>query len=125
MTRDLEIKMTSTGFAIGKGAIAVNRRRKTGEGYTDEVSFFDFIILGKSAESLAPYLIKGKQLAITGQLKQERWQGADGAKHSRVEIVVEHTQLLGGAGKDGGGDARQGPAARGGDADEGAGDYGF
>lgn len=96
LTRDVELKYTSGGMAIAEGAIAVNRSVKTAEGYKNSPSFFDFSIFGKTAESLKPYLLKGKQIALTGFLKQESWNDRDtGAKRSRVRICATEIELLG------------------------------
>lgn len=95
LTKDIDIKYTGSGAAIGNMAIAVNRSRKQNDQWVDEVSFFDVKIFGKTAESLKPYLTKGKQIAVEGFLKQERWQ-KDGQNFSRVTVGAENVQLLGG-----------------------------
>ena len=67
LTRDLGSDERSFGY-IGNGtaranvSIAVNRSKKTGDGYADEVNYFDVTIWGKTAENLKPYLTKGKQI---------------------------------------------------------------
>ncbi len=95
LTRDAELKYTAGGFAIGSFSIAVNRRRKNGEQWVDEVSYFDVNLFGKSAENLNQYLIKGKQVGIQGELRQDRWE-QDGQNRSKVIIVATNVQLLGG-----------------------------
>ncbi|MGP1586808.1 MAG: single-stranded DNA-binding protein [Treponemataceae bacterium] len=100
LTRDAELKYTSGGMAVSNFSIAVNRRRKNGDQWVDEVSFFDVNFFGKSAESLKQYLLKGKQIAINGELRQDRWE-KDGQNHSRVFIVANTVELLGGGGNSG------------------------
>lgn len=98
ITRDLNEKSfayTSGGTARANISIACNRSRKQGDQWVDEVSYFDVTIWGKQAESLKPYLTKGKQIAVEGYLKQERWE-KDGQKNSRVSITAVNVQLLGG-----------------------------
>ncbi|MBR3814854.1 MAG: single-stranded DNA-binding protein [Spirochaetaceae bacterium] len=95
LTRDAELKYTAGGFAIASFSIAVNRRRKNGEQWVDEVSYFDVSLFGKSAENLNQYLIKGKQVGIQGELRQDRWE-QDGQTRSKVFIVASNVQLLGG-----------------------------
>ena len=95
LTKDIEIKYTNSGAAIGNLSIAVNRSRKQDDQWIDEASFFDVKIYGKMAESLRPYLTKGKQIAVEGFLKQERWQ-KDVQNFSRVIVGAENVQLLGG-----------------------------
>lgn len=87
---------TTGGTACAKVSIAVNRSVKQSDGqWTDEVSFFDVTIWGKTAENLKPYLVKGKQIAVDGYLKQDRWQ-KDGQNFSKVNVVANSVQLLGG-----------------------------
>ena len=105
LTRDAALTYTSGGMAICKFAIAVNARVKQGESWVDEASFFDVTVFGKTAEAINQYLVKGKQVAIEGRLKQDRWE-KDGQNHSRVVINADNVQLLGG------GEARPGNQAR-------------
>lgn len=96
LTRDEEIKYTPGGMAIGNVSIAVNRRVKKGQEWVDESNYFDVVIFGKQAESLQRFLTKGKQIAVDGFLKQDRWQDQNGANRSAVKIVANDIQLLGG-----------------------------
>ena len=95
LTRDAEL--VNVGQTVKADlSIAVNRSRKQADGsWTDEVSFFDFTLWGKTAEGLKPYLTKGKQIAVEGHLKQDRWE-KDGQKFSKVSIIADNVQLLGG-----------------------------
>lgn len=100
MTQDARLEYTHGGMAICNGSIAVNRTttvKSTGE-KKEEVSYFDFKILGNFAERMAQYLTKGQELGIEGYLKQERWEAQDGSKRSRVVLNVEGLKLLGGRG---------------------------
>jgi single-strand DNA-binding protein len=99
LTRDAELKYTAGGTAVCKFAVAVNRRRKANDRWEDEANFFDVALWGKQGEVLNQYLFKGKQVGIDGELRQERWE-KDGQTRSRVEIVANSVQLLGG--RDGG-----------------------
>ena len=101
LTRDEELSYTPGGMAVGKISIAVNRRVKKGQEWTDEVNYFDVSIFGKQAENLKQYLTKGKQVAVDGYLKQDRWQDqATGQNRSAIKIIANDIQLLGG--RDGG-----------------------
>ena len=95
LTRDAEL--VNVGQTVKADlSIAVNRSRKQADGsWTDETSFFDFTLWGKTAEGLKPFLTKGKQVAVEGHLKQDRWE-KEGQKFSKVSIVAENVQLLGG-----------------------------
>lgn len=95
LTRDAELKYTNSGLAIAHFTLAVNRRVKKDEGWQDEPGFFDCDLMGKSAEAVQQYLVKGKQVAIQGELRQDRWE-QDGQRRSKVVIHVWNLQLLGG-----------------------------
>jgi single-strand DNA-binding protein len=95
LTRDAELKITSTGQAVCKFSIAVNRRKKNGDQWEDEANFFDILLWGRQGETLHPYLVKGKMVAVDGELRQDRWQ-QDGQNRSKVEIVANLLQLVGG-----------------------------
>jgi single-strand DNA-binding protein len=95
LTRDAELKYTNSGMPISKLGLAVNRKRKKDGQWTEEANFFDVLLWGKIAEALQPYLVKGKQIGIQGELSQNRWE-QDGQPRSRVEIVANNIQLLGG-----------------------------
>ena len=95
LTREAELKHTSSGQAVCKFSIAVNRRRKNGDQWEDEANFFDIVVWGRQGESLHPYLVKGKMVGVDGELRQDRWQ-QDGQNRSKIEIVANYLQLLGG-----------------------------
>ena len=102
LTRDAELKYTASGQAVCKFSIAVNRRRKNGDQWEDEANFFDIVLWGRQGESLNQYLVKGKMVGVEGELRQDRWE-QDGQKRSKVEIVANYLQLLGGGPGTGGG----------------------
>jgi single-strand DNA-binding protein len=92
LTRDAETKHTASGAAVTRFSIAVNRRVKRGDEWEDEASFFDLVLWGH--EGLIQYLVKGKQVAVDGELNQNRWE-QDGQKRSKVEVIVGSIELLG------------------------------
>jgi len=96
ITRDAELKYTASGTALCNFSIAVNRRAKKGDQWTDEASFFDLTLWEKQAENLNKYLVKGTQVAVQGELRQDRWE-KDGQKFSKVQVFVNNLQLLGSA----------------------------
>jgi single-strand DNA-binding protein len=104
LTRDSELTYTNSGFALCKFSLAVNRRKKSGDQWTEEANFFDVTLWGKRGEALNQYLSKGQQIAVEGQLRQERWE-QDGNKRSKVVIEAQNIQLIGG--KSDGGNSQQ------------------
>jgi len=108
LTRDAELKAIASGQSVCKFSIAVNRRKKNGDQWEDEANFFDIVVWGRQGESLHQYLVKGKMVAVDGELRQDRWQ-QDGQNRSKIEIVANYLQLLGGnPGSGGGGGGNQG-----------------
>jgi single-strand DNA-binding protein len=95
LTRDAELKYTNSGTPVSKFSLAVNRKKRSGDHWTDEVSYFDIVLWGKQGEALQQYLIKGKQIAVSGELRQNRWEH-DGHARSKVEIIASNIQLLSG-----------------------------
>ena len=97
ITKDVGSDERSFSY-IGNGTakavvnIAVNRGVKKGDKWEDEASFFDVVIWGKTAENLKPRLTKGTQIAVSGYLKQDRWE-KDGQKQSRVQIIAEMVEV--------------------------------
>jgi single-strand DNA-binding protein len=119
LTRDLngsdqrEYAFTPNGQARANISIAVNRSRKQGDQWIEEPHYFDVTIWGKSAENLLPYLKKGTRIGVEGYLKQDRWQDkSTGQTRSRVTIVANNVQLLGGNSGNGGGQSSGGYAPR-------------
>lgn len=94
LTRDAELKYTNSGSAVVNLGMAVNTSKKNGDQWEDEPNFFDVQLWGKRGESLNQYLLKGTRLAVTGELRQERWD-QDGIKRSKVLIHASDIQLLG------------------------------
>ena len=98
LTRDIserDFGYTTGGTARLNLSIAVNRSVKKNGAWTDSVSFFDVTVWGKTAENIKAYLHKGKQIAVDGYLDQQRWE-KDGVKYSKVVIIADNVQLLGG-----------------------------
>ncbi|MGL1892137.1 MAG: single-stranded DNA-binding protein [Spirochaetaceae bacterium] len=95
LTRDSELKYTNSGFAISKLSLAVNSTKKDGDQWVEEANFIDVTLLGRLGETLNQYLLKGKQIAVIGELKQDRWE-QDGQKRSKVYVLGNNIQLLGG-----------------------------
>ena len=96
LTRESELRYTNGGMAICRFSLAVNRRTKKGDNWEDEASFFDCSMFGKSAEGVNQFLEKGKQVNVVGELRQNRWE-QDGESRSRVEVIVNNLQLIGGS----------------------------
>ena len=122
LTRDSELKYTKSGQPIARFAIAINRSVKRGEVWEDEASFIDIDFWGKGGESVNRYLIKGQQVAVEGELRQDRWE-QDGQTRSKVVVVANNVRLMGSAPGQGGSSyprSPQPPASEGGQESRGA-----
>ncbi|MDR0525174.1 MAG: single-stranded DNA-binding protein [Spirochaetaceae bacterium] len=112
LTRDAELKYTANGQAVCRFSIAVNRNKKIGDQWEDEANFFDIVVWGRQGqnlENIMKYLIKGKQIGIDGELRQDRWV-QDGQNRSKIEIIANNFQFLGTSGNSAGGPPNPGPA---------------
>ena len=100
VTRDPELRYISSGTAVTDVGLAVNDRRKdgkTGE-WIEETTFVDVTLWGRTAEIAGEYVTKGSPLLIEGRLKLDTWE-KDGKKNSKLRVVCERMQLLGGRGE--------------------------
>lgn len=112
LTRDSELKYTKSGMPVSRFSIAVNRSRKDGEQWIDEASFFEIDFWGKGAEAVNRYLIKGQQVGVEGELRQDRWE-QDGQQRQKVLVNASNVRLLGPQqGKDGTGSTQGAQGAR-------------
>jgi len=91
LTRDTELKYTSNGTAVASGTIVSNRKYQDQD--QEQVTFIDFKVWGKTAESINPYMLKGKRVCLAGELRQENWE-KDGQKHSKLVLNAMSIQLL-------------------------------
>jgi single-strand DNA-binding protein len=91
MARDIEIRYTASGMAVGDTAVAVNRRYKGKDGeYQEEVVFIPVTMWGKDAENAAAYLTKGSTVLIEGRLSMDEWDDKDsGKKRSKLFVTAE------------------------------------
>lgn len=97
LTQDMEMKYSPGGVTFGRFAIANSQSKKQGEQWIEEGHIFDALIIGRRADALQRYLTKGQQVAVLGTLQQNRWQDKQtGQNRSRVEILVNDIQLVGG-----------------------------
>jgi single-strand DNA-binding protein len=104
LTRDPDLKYIPSGTAVCEFGLAVNRTYKSKDGnQSEEVSYFDVEAWGRQAEVVNQYLSKGRPILIEGRLKQNRWETQDGQKRSKIRVVLEQFQFLGGRGEGGGG----------------------
>ncbi|MDA4133443.1 MAG: single-stranded DNA-binding protein, partial [Thaumarchaeota archaeon] len=122
LTRDPEMRVTPKGTAICQFSLAVSRSWKDETGQTrEETAFVDIESWGKQGEVISKYCTKGRPLFVEGRLKLDQWEDkTSGQKRSKLKVVLENFQFIGGRG-DGTAPGGPGAAAGPGTADEGEG----
>ena len=112
LTRDPELRFTNDGIPVCSFGLAVNRVRSRSE----EVDFFDISAWRELGETVANYKKKGDPILLEGRLQYRTWETQDGSKRSKVDVVADNVQFLGGRSDSddgatsggGGGQARRG-----------------
>jgi single-strand DNA-binding protein len=95
LTRDPEVKNTSTGRAVVNFSVATSRRWKDAAGQTQEqTEFHNIVAFGKLAEICGQYLKKGSKVYVDGRLQTRSWEGEDGVKRYRTEIILDNMIML-------------------------------
>ena len=104
LTRDIELKHVAGNQAVAEIGLAVNRRYRTKEGEErEETTFVDCEAWGRTAEVMKQYLTKGRPVFIEGRLKLDQWTDKDNNTRSKMRVVVETFQFVGGPGGGAGG----------------------
>jgi single-strand DNA-binding protein len=93
ITKDIELKETSTGVKYCRFSIAVRRNFANPDGEY-ESDFFNIIAWRKTAEFISEYFGKGKRIGISGRLQQSKFTDKDGNERTSVEIVANEVQLI-------------------------------
>lgn len=96
LTKDIELRYSQNGTAMGKSSIAVNRKFTTNGEKREEAMFIDVVFFGRLAEIANQYTFKGSKVLIEGRLVQETWKDASGQNRSKHVISVENMEMLGG-----------------------------
>ncbi len=95
LVRDIELRYTQGGAAIGSSGIAVTRKYTLNGEKREETCFVDITFFGKQAEVSNQYLQKGSKLLVEGRLKFGQWQDGNGQNRSKHSVAVEVMEMLG------------------------------
>lgn len=107
LTRDPEVRTTPTGLKIAKLGLAVNRRYRNRENeLKEETTFVDIDAFGSQAETLERYCQKGSPLFVEGRLRLDQWQTNTGENRSKLNVVLENFQFIGGRSDSGVGESQ-------------------
>ncbi|KKW00238.1 MAG: Single-stranded DNA-binding protein [Parcubacteria group bacterium GW2011_GWA2_48_9] len=95
ITKDPELKALPSGGSVCNFSIATNRTwmDKTSGKKQEAVEFHNVVVFGRMADNVAQYIRKGSQLLVEGRIQTRSWEGKDGKKNYRTEIVAESIQF--------------------------------
>ena len=111
LTRDPQLSYTPSNTPVCEFGMAINRKWRDPDGNTkEEVCFVDVTSYGRQAEVINQYLGKGKPILVEGRLRYSKWTNKEGQNRSRLDVVAEKFEFLGGASQ-GGGQGRAGGGA--------------
>jgi len=97
--KDAELRYTAGGSPVATVRLATTDRFKDKDGqWQDQTEWHSVVIWGKTAESLAEYLRKGKQIYVEGRLQTRAWDDREGKKRYTTEVKADRVVLLGGRG---------------------------
>ena len=86
---NIELRYTPEGTAIAEFVIAVDN-------YGDKTSFISVTCWRKLAENVTEYMEKGRQVGVSGELVQDRWENKEGEKRSKIKVTARNVKFLGG-----------------------------
>lgn len=93
--RDPEMRYTPSGKPVTSFSVAVSRTFKKAEGERAEVTdWFNVVVWDRLAEICSQYLSKGSMVYVEGRLETRSWEGDNGQKHFRTEIVASDVNIL-------------------------------
>lgn len=96
LVRDVGVSYLPNGTAKGEFSIAVNRSVKVGEEWQNEPSFLDVVSFGKRVENQRQNMTKGVKVCVSGSIRQDRWKDNNGQNRSKIYIVADTFEVMGG-----------------------------
>ncbi len=93
LTRDPELRVTTSGKNVCDFSIAVQKRNRSQDGSPD-ADFFKIITWERTAEYASNYLTKGRLIAVDGRLQSRKYTTQDGASRESIEIIADNIQAL-------------------------------
>ena len=100
LTRDPDLKYVPSGAAVANFGIAINRSYTNSDGEkTEDICFIDIVAWNRLAEVAGEYLSKGSPVFVEGRLQMDSWEQEDGQRRSKLKVVAQSIQFLGGGAK--------------------------
>ncbi len=102
---DPEMRYTANGTPVTTFRVATSRQYGGSDGERhEETEWFSVVTWARLAETCSQYLSKGRQVFVEGRMQTRSWEGQDGQKRYRTELIADTVKFLGGReGRDGGG----------------------
>lgn len=94
VTNDPDLRFTPSGSAVLSFGMATNRSYKQGDEWKEEASFHNIVIWGDRAQRLAERIQKGTRLIAKGRLQTRSWDGTDGKKNYKTEVIADTISLI-------------------------------
>ena len=92
LTKDIDVRITQTGTAIGSFNLAVDR--KPTKDVKKEADFISCRAFGKTAETMAKYLGKGRKVLLEGRIQTGSYTAKDGSKRYTTDVIVEEFEFV-------------------------------
>ncbi len=94
LTRDPELKFTPHGTPVTTLGVALNHHYRQGDEWRQEVCYIDCTAFGRLAETVSEYLSKGSPVLVEGRLRFRTWEGPEGQRRSKHDVLVSNVQFL-------------------------------
>lgn len=95
LTKGAELKQTTNGHYLATFSIAVNETFKNAKGeHSTRANYFDCTLFGNFSKTIHQYLTKGREVCITGRLRQDKWTSSDGKTYSKVDVIIKELELM-------------------------------
>ena len=94
LARDGELKYLANGQPKLEFSVGVSRSWKKGDDWQEETEWFNCLLWGNDAEKLSEFLVKGAPVYVEGRMQTRNWEGSDGVKHYRTELIANTVHLM-------------------------------
>lgn len=96
--KDPETRTANSGNMVCNLTLATSERVKQGDEWVKQTEWHRVVCFGKTAENVARFCTKGKQLYVEGRIQTRKWQDKDGNDKWSTEVVARDIRFLGGKG---------------------------